>query len=167
MTQPKLKFKDNITGIKYDTVYGDIELIRDMVVTDEFKKQYSKINDDECIFNENDLDNLHELFGIMDDDETQLNEFWGDIVEIVTEETPSEVYKVFAFIGVEQINEYTSLGFTVSIDDVINEVYAAEKTINNRDELKQLHEECKQKNIDFHIEHNGESYVSYDELTQL
>jgi hypothetical protein len=164
MTQPKLKFKDNITGIKYDTVYGDIEVIRDMVITDEFKKQYSKINDDECIFNENDLDNLHELFGIMNDDETQLNEFWGNIV---THDTPSTTYELFAFIDDEQTPVYEELGFTVSIDDEANEVYVAEKIVNNHDELKQLHEECKQKNIDFHIEHNGESYVSYDELTQL
>jgi hypothetical protein len=167
MTQPKLKFKDNITGIKYDTVYGDIEVIKDTIITDEFIKTHSKLNVDECIFNENDLDKLHELFGIMDDDETQLNEFWGDIVEIVTEETPSEVYKVFAFIGIEQMNGYESLGFTLYIDDEINEVYVAEKIVNNHDELKQLHEECKQKNMDFHIEHNGESYVSYDELPQL
>jgi hypothetical protein len=164
MTQPKLKFKDNITGIKYDTVYGDIEVIRDMVITDELKKQYNKINDDECIFNENDLDNLHELFGIMNDDETQLNEFWGNIV---TYDTPSTIYELFAFIDSEQTPIYEELGFTVNIDDEANEVYVAIKTINNRDELKQLHEECKQKNIDFHIEHNGESYVSYDELTQL
>ena len=164
MTQPKLKFKDNITGIKYDTVYGDIEVIRDMVITDELKKQYSKINDDECIFNENDLDNLHELFGIMNDDETQLNEFWGNIV---TYDTPSTTYELFAFIDDEQTPVYEELGFTVSIDDEANEVYVAIKTVNNRDELKQLHNECKQKNIDFHIKHNDETYVSYDELTQL
>jgi hypothetical protein len=164
MTQPKLKFKDNITGIKYDTVCGDIEIIRDMVITDELKKQYNKINDDECIFNENDLDNLHELFGIMNDDETQLNEFWGNIV---TYDTPSTTYELFAFIDDEQTPVYEELGFTVSIDDEANEVYVAIKTVNNRDELKQLHNECKQKNMDFHIEHKGESYVSYDELPQL
>lgn len=71
---------------------------------------------------------------------------------------------VFSFVegaGNEALTAFAQLGFTISVDDAINEVMYAEMNLNDTDMLGVLAilEDCKRNNLDATLELDGEFYA--------
>jgi hypothetical protein len=77
----KLKFKQGIYGIIYDSVYGDITEITNPITDDA--KQLFVHNDYMCLFT--DVELITEVFNLDDEDKDveYINRYWGDILEVV------------------------------------------------------------------------------------
>jgi hypothetical protein len=77
----KLKFKQGIYGIIYDSVYGDITEITNPV-TDDAKQLFIN-NNYMCLFT--DVELITEVFNLDDEDKdvNYINKYWGDILEVV------------------------------------------------------------------------------------
>ena len=67
-------------------------------------------------------------------------------------------FKCFAFIDQDQINKYSKLGFTIEIDDEVNQIYYAEVVSSDLLTLQYLVDECKYYDIEFHVEYDDVMY---------
>ena len=67
-------------------------------------------------------------------------------------------FKCFAFIDQDQINKYSKLGFTIEMDDEVNQIYYAEVVSNDLITLQYLFDECKYYDIDFLVEYDDVMY---------
>jgi len=73
----KLRFKQGIYGIIYDSVYGDITEVTNPITDDA--KQLFVNNDYMCLFT--DTESMVEVFNI--ETEKDVIEKWSDILEII------------------------------------------------------------------------------------
>lgn len=67
-------------------------------------------------------------------------------------------FKCFAFIDQDQINKYSKLGFTIEMDDEVNQIYYAEVVSNDMLTLQFLYDECKYYGIEFNVEYEDVIY---------
>lgn len=74
-------------------------------------------------------------------------------------------FKCFAFIDQDQINKYSKLGFTIEIDDEVNQIYYAEVVSSDLLTLQYLVDECKYYDIEFHVEYEDEIY-DFDQVVE-
>ena len=75
----KLKFKENVYGFVYDSVYGDIIEVITKPMTEEQIKFFNEYSEDRVLFSS--VEELPELFGIEVEDD--VNEYWSGILEVV------------------------------------------------------------------------------------
>jgi hypothetical protein len=76
----QIKFKENVYGFVYDTIYGDIINVITKPVTEEQVKFFNDTNEDHVLFNN--TEELPELFGIEEIEDVE-NEYWGEILEVI------------------------------------------------------------------------------------
>ena len=72
-------------------------------------------------------------------------------------------FKAFAFIDSDQVNAYEELGFDVTIDDEVNQIYYAEFIHDDMVTLNCIYDECINRDVEFILEYDNE-YYNMDEV---